>query len=124
MKKTTLYFPKIIGTVIFLFISFLSYGQTQTFTTYIIPLAKQTLSPELYNYFTEIKEDFKHRLWAVSVMGIYLIDEKNKKLVQKYNSDDIGITTSLNEATNGETYFGQFKKWQVKINKTKKSIEV
>nr|WP_315213608.1 LamG-like jellyroll fold domain-containing protein [uncultured Flavobacterium sp.] len=51
MKKTTLYFPKIIGTTILLFIGFFSYAQTQTFTsngTFTVPSGITTLQVEAW----------------------------------------------------------------------------
>ena len=53
MKKTTLYFPKIISTIILLLIGFFSYAQTQTFNfsspnTFKVPSGITTLQVEVW----------------------------------------------------------------------------
>jgi ligand-binding sensor domain-containing protein len=77
--------------------------QKNKFTTYLLPKVEG-----IQNAFRQVREDNLHRLWAIGSTGLYLIDEKQQKLVpggtQKGNDN-----LCFFQARNGTVYIGQAK---------------
>ncbi|MCX3267321.1 ligand-binding sensor domain-containing protein [Pedobacter agri] len=59
---------------------------------------------EDHNAFNLIKEDKNHRLWALGYKGLYLIDQRNKKIHPYSQQDNI---LSLYQASDGNSYIGK-----------------
>jgi ligand-binding sensor domain-containing protein len=80
--------------------------KTSTFTTYNAPPVDKPDPKYPYNSFNLVREDAEKRLWALGAYGLYLIDEKNKKL-KLYPQHTLNENLALYQSKNGNIYLGQ-----------------
>ncbi|TCD11089.1 hypothetical protein EZ449_06240 [Pedobacter frigidisoli] len=79
--------------------------KTKQFITYTAPAVNLPDPNHYHNTFTVIKEDNKHRIWALSAFGIYLVNEKEQKL-ELYSQGNSNLNTAFHQASNGKIYMG------------------
>ncbi|KLT66677.1 two-component regulator propeller domain-containing protein [Pedobacter sp. BMA] len=79
--------------------------KTKQFITYAAPALNVPDPDHYHNTFTIVKEDRKHRIWALSAFGLYLVNEKSHQL-EFYSQHNASLNTAFYQAANGAIYVG------------------